>query len=108
MSKGSRTLRSINAASRFNQESQVRGPTENAARQEADERTKLFGVCINPSCKKGENRARKQIFGAPHGRHGEEGTCCEDCEKDYRKVPKYPGHTEEDYIRRMAEKGITI
>ncbi len=108
MSKGSRMLRNITAASRTNPESQAKSPRENAAMQEAEERNRLFGTCVNPGCKNGENRTRKKIFGAPHGRHGDEGTCCGECEKEFKKIPKYPDHPEEDYIRRLAERGITI
>lgn len=36
-----------------------------------------------------------------YGRHGNGGTCCKECEVKQSKLPRFPEHTEEDFLRRL-------
>lgn len=40
-----------------------------------------------------------------YGRWGDVGTCNSKCEKEKASQPKYPGHSEEDFFKRLEEHG---
>jgi recombinational DNA repair protein (RecF pathway) len=38
-----------------------------------------------------------------YGRHGDGGVCSKVCEDEFAKKPKFPGHSEEELLMRLAE-----
>lgn len=38
-----------------------------------------------------------------YSRHGDQGTCSKACMDVQDKKPKYPGHSEEEYLKRQGE-----
>lgn len=49
---------------------------------------------------------QKPIGEGYYSTHGDRGACSRKCMLEADKIPKYPGHEEEDYFRRLAERGI--
>lgn len=45
----------------------------------------------------------KAISDGYYSRHGDGGTCSKKCMLEQDKKPKYPGHTEEDFLQRLCE-----
>lgn len=45
----------------------------------------------------------KQITDGYYARYGESGTCSKKCMIEQDKKPKYPGHTEEEFLQRLGE-----
>lgn len=68
-------------------------PVDYTPKKKVEEPKLNFAPCCN---------CGKIITDGYYGRYGDGGVCSKTCNTEQSKKPKCPGHTEEDYLKRLT------